>query len=164
MCQLSLGALCACAHPALLVEASQVPDGQHVTTFVVSYADGSVDQLELVVGVDTADSFYDYTGDCQKHTRIKPAYTYEHMDASAVRRYRHFFYSSLSLDPARVVAAFSLKLDDSACAWEGDCQAEGSEKLRVVVHSVTFENPQGFGAMPLLSPPAEATTVRGTHV
>jgi len=124
-----------------LVKGSHVPDGQHVATFAVHYTDASVSQLELVAGVNTADSFYDYNGDCQQHERVKPAYTYHNVDPLVIRSYRHFFYASMLLDATKVVAYFSLQLDNSACTGVGDCQDEGDGALRVVVHCVTFERP-----------------------
>ena len=120
-----------------LAKAADIPDGYVAAQLVVTYGDGDESILDLVAGVNTADTNYNWPENqlCLGHTQVEPALSAKLPDGTI---YALVFYASLDLK-AKPIESIGVRMPSTACESRRGCDGEETSELQVMIDGMTFE-------------------------
>jgi len=126
--------------------AANVPNGVVVGHIVVLYEDGTSEELDLIVGENTAEWAYDRKEllCCIRHARVSPAYSWWTDKGSNSGYWGHSYYVSIDLEPKRL-DSLELILDtdaysDQASCPPPPCPQTDPERYSILISAITLEN------------------------
>jgi hypothetical protein len=125
--------------------AANVANGVVAGHIVVLYEDGTSEELDLIVGENTAEWAYDRKElqCCVRHARVPPAYSWRTDMDSEDTYWGHSYYVSIDLEPKRL-DSLKLVLDRDAYSDQGacpppPCPQTDPERYSILISAVTLE-------------------------